>query len=308
MASASFSDESSTAMVNQFLPAPFDDDAFPELDQWQQGSLIGGSTLAWAGPKGQDSITSQEYENDWEFRNTGIGDGWSVVTSQTCDISPAGPGSQQPFVQVSPLFDMNQLPFDREEKRKSFITSVKRWDVTYLAPVPSVPGGEGKEWAADLRISIPVSKGLLIAKTPHLGYPEEDDQLILAQHLAGRVSRPALHDSIVEIARVINDDIRQIPSTGERSWYEDVEQIRLELRGSRLHPTWVKVHIISTRRLTVKEKFRWRTLRKRMEQRIAGSHLQLAAFGWDRLGNVSVEKYRSWAPLHVSELKNGPFV
>ena len=79
---------------------------------------------------------------------------YGVVTSQTCDIAATGPGCHHPTVQVSPVvaveIDAGTLGNIRRFRMKAHaLMTAADLDGTYVA---------------DLRISLPVSKAVLVAE------------------------------------------------------------------------------------------------------------------------------------------------
>src|SRR5206468_2164638 len=88
-------------------------------------------------------------------------DTWAVITSQTCDVVASGPGGRHPTVQVSPLVNL-----DGADPNK--ITGIRRNMNVDSVLVPDVPGGG--TWAADLRISLPVSKAVLLQQSRIPGF------------------------------------------------------------------------------------------------------------------------------------------
>lgn len=265
------------------------------LDTWSQGSFFSGSVSAWAILEPNVTLESldQLIDMDVAFR-TNLEE-WSIVTSQTCDISVAGSGKKQPFVQVSPLVKI-------DGENEGFRRKVQTWGVTYLAPVPG-PGVDG-EWAVDLRISTPVSKLVLAAKKP-LPWPSSEDQLVLfANHVARRTSRPAFHDGIVGIEEVINTDIKASRKAKNEDWFEKVEQVRLEIHGTRLAPQVVMIHIICNEELTNPEKDKWREIRKRVATLLANFGATLGTIKFHERHKVDPRDYREWHPFFIGELQD----
>ena len=62
--------------------------------------------------------------------------------------------------------------------------------------VPDVP--TPGEWAADLRISLPVSKAVLLRQSRVHGFREQHQTLEFAERVAAKTRRPALHDAIAD--------------------------------------------------------------------------------------------------------------
>ena len=265
------------------------------LETWTQGSLFHGSVSAWAIPEANVTHEPPDYPFDLDVAFRTNIEEWSIVTSQTCDIAVTGSGKNQPFVQVSPL-----VKIDGEDE--GFIRNVRIWSVTYLAPVagPDVDG----EWAVDLRISTPVSKLVLAAKEP-VPWPSSEDQLVLfANHVARRTSRPAFHDGIVSIEEVINADIKASRKAKDEGWFEKVEQVRLEIQGTRLAPQVVTIHIVCNEQLTNLEKDKWRQIRKRVATLLANLGATLGTIKFHERSTIDPRDYREWHPFFIAELQD----
>ena len=196
-----------------------------KLDRWNQGDLIPGSPLLWAGPAGPDLVLGTKGEGPaWEAVDEGtLGGGWSMVTSQTCDIAGTGPGRVQPFVDASPVF---QMP---EELTSEKADSIRAFGTTYLVALTSPP--TTGLWVVDLRLSVPVSKGLLVEHDPVTPWANERDRLDLAEAIANRKRRAALHDAL---SSEFVDSLRAYIKNADRSepeWWERVEQVRAPHHG-----------------------------------------------------------------------------
>ena len=264
------------------------------LDQFRQGSLLPGTTFVWAGPAGVDPVTGEQVDAMWDSTSSGPHSSWSIVTSQTCDIGTTGPGRHHPFVQVSPVVDF--AGYDA-----NFLTAARRYELTYLAFVSNVPA-EGS-WFADLRISVPVSKGLLLQCDVHPGFTSEAEFTNFAEHLAHRLRRPAVSDRLIDnVGPILDDTIRTTPKNVDRAWYEDVEQVRAELTPSPLAPTFVQLHVIALRALEPSEKERWRGARKRIVRALANDHIKVGPIRFHHLDKVAAKDYRAWIPIRVSQL------
>ncbi|MEV6903441.1 hypothetical protein, partial [Amycolatopsis sp. NPDC051372] len=91
------------------------------LTAWAQGDILEGVGLFWATPHDVDLLTGISaargvgtsypvYSWDGQAADENISldpadwsNALSIITSQTCDIAPAGPGARHHTVQVSPL-------------------------------------------------------------------------------------------------------------------------------------------------------------------------------------------------------------
>jgi hypothetical protein len=79
---------------------------------------------------------------------------YGLITSQTCDIaedeSPQRP--KKPWVQIAPVFDASEHITGNRQREW-----VMGGRFVYLIHLPALPNGL---WVADLRIEVPVEKGL----------------------------------------------------------------------------------------------------------------------------------------------------
>ena len=279
--------------VDDFIPATWPSDAVTALAGWSQGCLIRGSLFGVA-----DSEQSAGELGVLDVGATAFKpDGWMVVVTQTCDLVLTGTGAGQPFAMCSPLIDISGQTANK-------IQDVKGWKVTYLAPIDDVPAAG--EWAVDLRVSVPVSKLALVDVAPIQGFPNERDLLRFTDFVALRTRRPALHDALSAGLRdILDDTIKTGPKTSH-SWYQDVEQIRLDIAPSRLEPNWVRIHFCCDRELTAVEQDIWRTAEKRIKALFALHHITYGGLKFDRLADVNAIDYRQWSPLAIPRLNRPP--
>jgi hypothetical protein len=286
-------DDDEPTKVDDFIPATWPSDAVTALDEWSQGCLIRGSVFGVADreqPRDQPAVL--------EVEATGFNPaGWMVVVTQTCDLVLTGTGAGQPFAMCSPLLDISGHTANK-------IQDVKDWKVTYLAPIDDVP--IPGEWAVDLRVSVPVSKLALVGIAPILGFPNERDLLRFSDFVALRTRRPALHDALSSGLRDILDDTIKNAPKASHSWYQEVEQVRLEITPSRLEPNWVRIHFLCERELTPDEQDIWRTSEKQIKALFAAHHITYGGLKFDRLADVNAVDYRQWSPLAVPRLNRPP--
>lgn len=280
--------------VDDLVPDPWPPEVEGGLDNWAQGDLLRGTNCVWVGPQGEDPVTGEFSSADWTAMDLGPQpDGWSIVTSQTCDISCSGPGAVQPFVSCSPVMDVSRYTPDK-------IARIRAWEVTYLALVPGLP--EDGDWAVDLRLSIPASKGLLAGHRPIAGYPTEEGALDFAEHVAKRLRRPALHNTLSsDLVRLIHEHVALGPKA-EPEWWQAIEEVRLEIRGTRLNPNWVRLIFVCERDLRLPEKERWRTIKKKVSKALSAAGIGYGPPLFQRLDDMPARLYRDSLPLYVSNL------
>jgi len=218
--------------LEPFNALDWGDEARTALDGWRQGDLVEtGKTLLWIGPGGSDPITSTAGGDPLADRVLVIakqpeGTGFSVITSQTCDVIGEGPGSTQPWVQVSPVCripdaDTNLIAqiHDRRALNYFKVTGMKL---------------EGF-YAADLRLSQPISKAVLLEQKPRRAF-DETLAPVFAEQLSMKAGRVSLHDLLSDsLARALGSMVASEVKAG--TWPAYVEQFRIGIsQGTALNP------------------------------------------------------------------------
>lgn len=243
------------------------DTLITKLDQWTQGMYVTRVPLVWSGPdavdplfddsetEADDLIAEVEAAHDAALVDVAqdAPDGvfaHTVITTQTCDVVGTGTGARHPYVQVSPVV---RLPDDLAPDKT---TMIKTYGIPYLAPIshPPAPG----LWVVDLRVSIPVSKTALAARTPKSAFGSERDTTHFARHVARKSERPALHDAL---SKTLPDSIAAwMKAQGKKdvAWWQKVEQLRLRITGDRLAPPAAALVVIAETPLEPDEETRWR--------------------------------------------------
>ncbi len=224
-----------------------------------------------------------------------------IIVSQTCDVVATGPGARHPTVQVAPIVNLMNVPESRANDVRAGRT-VDMVIVTNLHPLG--------DWAADLRISLPVSKALLIGQQPNRGFLTEEDCLRFSDQIAIKLRRPALHDHIaVDMTRSLEALIRRERVAGA-AWMDRVEQIRVRVTlGDRITPQALELIVITIDEpLSAAEKEslrKWRTGQvKTFAKATGGKLLPLRILP---LSKVNVQDYRESVPLRLDELQQRPF-
>jgi hypothetical protein len=316
-----------------FLPGALADRPVKRgLNSWRQGDLVRGVGLFWAGTRDDDPITGLSMQPNGGHRwpvvpwdgtaatedpegragtgdaagggdpadgdpadETGWASSWSIITSQTCDVVATGPGQRHPTVQVCPLLNLG----DRDKGQIADIGKGTRVD---LVTVPAVPGGG--DWAADLRISVPISKVVLLGQTPVHGFASDEQSQQFAERVAAKYRRAALHD---EISDGLVNGLRALVSearTGKAPWPDLIEQFRvLVLDGDRLHPRSVRVLAILHRAgLAAADSQPLRDWWEREKKRLWRHGIALAPVDFVAVGDLTVPVYRASDPIRVPEL------
>jgi hypothetical protein len=186
------------------------------------------------------------------------------------------------------------------------VNEIRGGRVGHLAYVTAPP--EDGEWAADLRISLPVSKSILLTQQPQHGFATEGDAQGFSEQVAVKFRRPALHDAISDgLVSGLRNLIRSHRDNSQ--WPDTIEQFRLRvLDGGRLQPKRVLVFAILVDKLTSSEKGplrQWRHQESKRLRRAAG--IELSPVRFVELSRMSVPDYRDSVPLYVPELSTGTF-
>ena len=235
----------SLAALAAYLPTTWPPSIVAALDLWRQGHLVPAPLLLWGAPRGQlDLITGLTARRNAASVAVAMpAETWAVITSQTCDIPGTGPGARHPTVQVSPVVRVDDI----DEGVWKQLVEFDMADRAALSP-PSLAG----RWVADLRISVPVSKSHLVYYKPVEGLKDEAAELDFAEHVATKVRRPALHDFLSStVHRELRAKIKK--ANKNTSWWSNVIEVRLLIRGRRLAPTHVQLLILTHRELNEPE-------------------------------------------------------
>ncbi|QDW28604.1 hypothetical protein FFF93_001490 [Arthrobacter sp. KBS0702] len=295
--------------VDDLLPVPWPEEAVAALDTWRQGHLIRGDLATWLATAGcVDPVTGDDFSDRGEGllgAVAEIGDtGYFAVVSQTCDIAATGPGKRHPFVQVCPVRDLGAafIPQKVQQARAGELV-----EYVHLTKPPA----PGKEWAIDLRISVPLSKGALIGSSPIVGFSSEDDELDLAARIAAKFKRPALHDYLSkDLIDALNALVTKARK-GSEDWCEDVEQFRLEIEGNRLVPKRVRLVVVTDVNFNAPLNFRkknalrdlWKTLKKPLK----GVGIEQSLVAFRHIEDLKAKDYRNAIPLNIPALGRGSF-
>jgi hypothetical protein len=286
-----------------------------ELDPWRQGDLVSGMRTVWAAPNHgndpvADVVVDAHPDGGWvvlRAEATATDDGvvadeLGVIISQTCDVGGTGPGARHPTVQVCPVVHLDNIAAGRAADVRAG-KAVDMMVLTGLEPVG--------DWAADLRLSVPLSKAALVEQEPRRGFHDEEKALEFADRVAIKSRRPALHDYVAaEMTESLNKLIRGQRGAGE-IWMERVEQIRVRATGGdRLNPKELEVTVVTLGDpLTPAEREsirKWRESHKKAFSEASGGGI-LVPVVFSELKKMGVQEYRDSVPLHLPELQRRPF-
>jgi hypothetical protein len=199
----------------------------------------------------------------------------AVICSQTCDLGGGPPGNNHPTVLVAPLIHEDHLGSNKrrndaakgmlghlvrtlpagtatralvlgaaEEDQRSGVAKdlgiepdqLTEEQIADLPPLTLEDIPRGHRWYADLRLLMPISKGLLVTREPRAGVFNEDESLAFGEILAQKFRRPALHEALSEdLPKALEEYVRN--AGANRQPFAKVDQVRLHLlEGDRLAP------------------------------------------------------------------------
>jgi hypothetical protein len=279
------------------------------LDRWRQGDLVRRVRVSWAVECGQADplcglAADLEADGLWTVAwvpgpaDRLLGERLGVIVSQTCDIGANGPGSRHPTIQVAPVVDLENIP----PRRAADVLVGKTTDMVALTGL-SLPSGH---WAADLRISLPVSKAVLLTQEPVRGFESESEEIAFSEKVSTKYSRPALHDHIAnDLTASLNRLIRSQRGKGE-VWMDRVEQVRVRVTdGTRLAPKAVELIVVTLdESLSPRERVplrNWRNEQARPLAKAAGG-CRLVPLRFVPLVELKAMDYRQSLQLALDEL------
>ena len=164
------------------------------LDLWQQGDVVLDVPITWVMPVGSDPIVGAENVDQYvtAYGGPDAPKVHLVLCSQTCDIGTDGTGGSHPFVIGAPLVPGSLISPPVRKLAREYRTG-------YLLPAspdPAFVAPEADGWFVDLRLMVPISKGLLLGRTRVAGFmgsaprlPQKDQQSPLARGSYGSQKR-----------------------------------------------------------------------------------------------------------------------
>jgi len=278
------------------------DEIWPEqvskaLDPFKQGHLIERPPIFYAGDL-EHAVWSPSRALAAEAMDAGETPGEAIVelepdqgppfgliTSQTCEIVEERPDPLQPWVQVAPVYccDPELGLLDRDF-------------VVRLNP-PDLDGGEA--WIADLRIEVPVEKGMFVGRDPIEAFPTEADYDELGDLLGQRRGRPALHGVFHDVLNVTMGNMKRESKTMRkkaRRIREGIYKLKLAIEdGTRLEPIAAKLYVVTQGTPTEEAREWFDDWWNRARETAATSRLELLPNGWlnARQLEVDLEYYES---------------
>jgi hypothetical protein len=202
----------------------------------QQGDLIRTPPLGYAASLVYPiwSLTRQEAEAGAEpepvHLNLHPDDGpqWGIVVSQTCDVAEEGV-PMQPWVEVCPVYEVNAVEVLPE----------------YMHLLDGMQAAKGRVWVADLRLTVPLEKGLLVGRErrdPFAG--SEEARIEFGVKLGWRRSRAALSAGVHTVIRETLKKRRTNNKNAARAARTCVYKLMLQVQESRLDPRAVRLHVV----------------------------------------------------------------
>lgn len=289
--------------LDDLLPEPWTLEVLAALERWRQGHLLAVEKGVWLGPAGTDDpVTGDSLPGnagDLRARSDGFGDtGYMAVVSQTCDIA-GGPGLRHPFVQACPVRDIAGFPSEKIQQIKDCHAN----DYVSLTQPPIA----GAEWAVDLRVTVPVSKGVLATANPVEGFAKAEDEIQLGHRIASKFARPAVHDAL---ASAVFELLRRCLSRNKKSqtWCDDIEQLRLEiLEGTALQPKRVRLLVYTDTDLSSADRKPLREEWKSHKKSLKNVGIEHAPIGFVAVEKCSLRRYRESIPIDIPTLDRGRF-
>lgn len=144
---------------------------------------------------------------------------FGLITSQTCDVGEIDfddPPPMKPWVMISPVYDLSDLPGNVRSLLK------KTAGPLHWLHLPRLSDMENGFWVADLRIEMPVEKGWLVGRSPIRGFDTEAAQRRVVERVAAIRTRPAWADPVVtKVQRRLVEELKQLRAA-DRALFDEV--------------------------------------------------------------------------------------
>jgi hypothetical protein len=231
-------------VIDEGLDQPWPEPARVAVEAFVQGHLLAEPPLFYAADlrhpiwRTTRLIAEETDEGDQgeEFVDLAPDDrpAYGIITTQSCDLSEERPDPRQPWLAVAPVYLVTP---DSPLRDRDYIFG--------LAP----PEIDGDAWVADLRIEMPLEKGLLVGRAPIDAFPDEVGYIAFANFLARRRGRPALasvfHEVLSATTKRLKGD-RNANRTLARSARQNIYKLMLAIEdGTRLVPIAAKLYVIT---------------------------------------------------------------
>jgi hypothetical protein len=159
---------------------------------------------------------------------------YGIITTQSCDLSEERPDPRQPWLAVAPVYEVAS---DSPLRDRDYIFELARPEIA------------GEAWVADLRIELPLEKGVLVGRAPIEGFSEEAGYIGFANFLARRRGRPAVasvfHEVLSATTRRLKSE-RTAYRALARSARPNIYKLMLAIEdGTRLAPVAAKLYVVT---------------------------------------------------------------
>lgn len=223
-------------MIDEGVPGEWPPEVVEAAAEVQQGDLISTPPLGYAASLRYPiwSLTRQEAEvgadSDPVHLSLHPDDGpeWGIVVSQTCDVSEEG-AAMQPWVEICPVYEVDAAETPPE----------------YMHLLNGMQAAEGRIWVADLRLTVPIEKGLLVGRArgdPFAG--SEEARIDFGVKLGWRRARAALSAGVHVAIRETLKKRRANNKNAARAVRTCVYKLMLQVQESRLKPRAVRLHVV----------------------------------------------------------------
>jgi len=266
-------------VIDEGLDQPWPARVPPAVESFLQGHLIVQPPLFYMadlrhpiwGPTRLIADDTHEADRGEDFVDLALQDRppYGIITTQSCDLSEERPDPRQPWFAVAPVY---QVPDESPLRDRDYVFE--------LAP----PELDGEVWIADLRVEMPLEKGLLVGRAPIEAFPDEDGYIAFGNFLARRRGRPALASVLHEVLSVTTRRLkgeRNAHRTLARRARQNVYKLMLAIEdGTRLEPVAAKLYVVTDGTPT-KDTRAWFDLWWGPARIVAEQHgLQLLPTGW----------------------------
>ena len=222
-------------MIDEGIPEEWPPEVTEAAAGVQQGDLIRTPPLGYAASLSYPiwSLTRQEAEVGADSGPVHLsihpddGPEWGIVVSQTCDVAEEGV-AMQPWVEVCPVYEVDAVDKLPE----------------YLHRLDGMEAGEGRAWVADLRLTVPLEKGLLVGRERRDPFATEEARIDFGVKLGWRRARAALSAGVHVVITETIKKRRSNNRAGARAARTCVYKLMLEVQESRLKPRAVRLHVI----------------------------------------------------------------
>jgi hypothetical protein len=231
-------------VIDEGLDEPWPERVRPAVDPFLQGHLIALPPLFYAAdlrhPIWQitrlvtDATPNADRGEDFVDLAYNDRPPYGIITTQSCDLSEERLDPRQPWLSVAPVYAVAP---DSSLLHRDYIFE--------LAP----PEIDGDAWVADLRIEMPLEKGILVGRAAIEAFPDETGYIAFANFLARRRGRPALasvfHEVLGATTRSLKEERKAQRNLARRA-RQNVYKLMLAIEdGTRLGPLAAKLYVVA---------------------------------------------------------------